>query len=77
MVATVGGKVVWPGPRWQRLLAGNPDGFSLQSALRGPSLLALPPATGLPGSFGQLLDGTLPELGMGRSKVSGQPEPNR
>lgn len=76
-VATGGGKAVWPVPQWQGLLAVNPDGFSLQPALHGTSLLVLPPATGLPGSFGQLLDSTLPEQGMGRRKVSGQPEPNR
>lgn len=28
-------------------------------------------------TLGQPLDDTLPELGVGRAKVSGQPEPNR
>lgn len=51
------------------------DGFALQPALHGTSLLVLPPATGLPGSFGQLfilgLDGIPPEPGVGRRKASG------
>lgn len=73
---TAGGdsKGVWSEPRWQGLLRIK----AMDSLYSLPSVAppcGLPPATGLPGSFGPLfilgLDGILPELGVDRRKTSG------